>query len=51
MPSYKFGSEIRDKKSNNATPGPGQYHIPSTMVDVPSYLTTGGGFSNTYRYI
>jgi len=51
MPSYKFGSEARDKKSANATPGPGQYHIPSSMVDVPRYLTTGGGFNNSFRYI
>jgi hypothetical protein len=50
-PSYKFGSEARDKKTANVTPGPGQYHIPSSMVDVPRYLTTGGGFKDSFRYI
>ena len=51
MPSYKFGSEARDRKMTNYTPGPGQYHIPSSMIDVPRYLTTGGGFNASYRYI
>ena len=50
-PSYKFGSQTRDKKYATATPGPGQYHIPYTMMDVPRYLTTGGGFSEQMRYI
>jgi len=51
MPSFKFGNETRDKKTNNNTPGPGHYQIPSSMVDVPRYLTTGGGFNNSFRYI
>ena len=51
MPSYRFGTEARDRKLTNPTPGPGQYHIPSSIVDVPRYLTTGGGFNASYRYI
>jgi len=51
IPSHKFGKESKNKKTNNFTPGPGQYHIPSSMVDVPRYLTTGGGFNNSFRYI
>lgn len=50
-PSYRFGSQSRDKKNQNITPGPGQYHIPYTMMDVPRYLATGGGFNNQFRYI
>lgn len=50
-PSYKFGSQTRDKRINSATPGPGQYHIPYSMMDVPRYLTTGGGFNGQMRYI
>jgi len=51
MPSYRFGTEARDKKMTNTTPGPGQYHIPVSIVDVPRYLTTGGGFNASFRYI
>ena len=50
-PSYKFGSQSRDRKNTNITPGPGQYHIPYTMMDVPRYLSTGGGFNDQFRYI
>lgn len=50
-PSYKFGNERRDKRKSNATPGPGQYHIPYTISDVPRYLTTGGGFNGQIKYI
>jgi hypothetical protein len=50
-PSFKFGSENRGKKIVNNTPGPGHYHIPYSMMDVPRYLTSGGGFSDQARYI
>ena len=50
-PSYKFGCQSRDRKNTNITPGPGQYHIPYTMMDVPRYLSTGGGFNDQFRYI
>ena len=49
--SYKFGYEKRDKKLGNNIPGPGQYHIPCSLVDVPRYLTAGSGFNDTMRYI
>lgn len=51
IPTFKFGTELRDKRHDNLTPGPGQYHIPYSMMDVPRYLTTGGGFNNSFRYI
>ena len=51
QPSFKFGTEKRDKKHENYVPGPGQYHIPCSLVDVPRYLSTGGGFNNSMRYI
>jgi hypothetical protein len=47
----KFGTERRDKKGKELTPGPGHYYIPCSMVDVPKYLTTGGGFSTQFRYV
>lgn len=50
-PSYKFGNESRDRKNLNSTPGPGQYYIPYTMMDVPKYLVSGSGFSGQFRYI
>jgi hypothetical protein len=50
-PSYRFGNQTRNNKNLNTTPGPGQYHIPYTMMDVPRYLTTGGGFNSQTRYI
>jgi hypothetical protein len=50
-PSYKFGNQIRDKRLVNNTPGPGQYHIPYSMMDVPRYLTGGSGLNEQMRYI
>ena len=50
-PSYKFGSESRNKQRTNYTPGPGQYHIPFSMMDVPRYITSGTGFNEQSRYI
>jgi hypothetical protein len=35
----------------NETPGPGQYHIPCSMVDVAGYLRSGGSFDPHYKYI
>ena len=51
QPSFKFGTEVRDKSIKIGTPGPGQYHIPCSIVDVPGYLRSTGGFETTYKYI
>jgi len=49
-PAFKFGSEKREWIAKNETPGPGQYKVPCSMVDVPTYLRTNG-FSGNYRYV
>ncbi len=49
-PCFRFGSEKRGVERKNETPGPGQYKIPSSMVDVPQYSRTGG-FDASYKFI
>ena len=49
--AIKFGTEKRDKRTTNDTPGPGHYHIACSMVDVPKYLMSGGNFDPRFRYI
>ena len=39
-PSYGFGTGKRSRRSKGDQPGPGQYHIPCKVVDVPRYLQT-----------
>lgn len=48
--SFKFGTEKRDKGAVNGTPGPGQYRIPCSIVDVAGY-NANGAFDGTYKYI
>ena len=47
----RFGKEKRGGNKGNSGPGPGSYHIPCSMVDVPKYLFGGTGFDPNYRYI
>jgi len=47
----RFGTEKRAESAKGGNPGPGQYHIPCSFMDVPRYLTVGGGFHEEYRYI
>lgn len=49
-PSFSFGTEKRNKIQTNSSPGPGQYHIPCSIVDVPKYLMTQT-FDSRFRYI
>jgi hypothetical protein len=49
-PLYSFGTERRDKVQTNSTPGPGHYHIPCSMVDVPRYLMNQT-FDSRFKYI
>lgn len=49
-PSFRFGTEKRDKSAAHGVPGPGQYRIPCSIVDVPQYSMTGN-FNQSYRYI
>lgn len=39
-PSYGFGTGIRSGNIKVVNPGPGHYHIPCKVVDVPRYLNT-----------
>ncbi len=46
----KFGGNKRDININNTTtPGPGQYYLPCSIVDVPRYL--GGRFEEKYKWV
>jgi hypothetical protein len=49
--AFKFGNEKRGRGLTNETPGPGQYHISCSIVDVPKYLMSGGSFDPRFRYI
>lgn len=49
---YKFGTEKRIVYGRENTPGPGQYHIPCTIADVPKYQTySSTGFKDEFRFI
>ncbi len=48
---YRFGNEKRCITNKGFTPGPGQYHIPCSIVDVPKYQTYSSGFQDEYRFI
>lgn len=50
-PKYRFGSEKRDQNTKNSMPGPGQYRIPCSIVDVNDYTRGAGNFDPNYRYI
>lgn len=39
-PSYGFGTGKRNSGNKRSEPGPGHYHIPCKVVDVPRYLNT-----------
>jgi hypothetical protein len=49
--AFSFGTEKRNKIVKNNLPGPGQYHIPSTIADVPKYIMSGGSFDPGFKYI
>lgn len=48
---YGFGTEKRNANDKGFTPGPGQYHIPCSIVDVPRYQTYSSGFKDEFRFI
>ena len=48
---YSFGLDRKHKRNKSEIPGPGQYHIPCSIVDVPKYLATNGNFNKEFRYI
>ena len=50
-PKYKFGTANKLQTKRTETPGPGQYHIPCSIVDVNDYTRNTGGFDSHYRYI
>ena len=49
--SIKFGTEKRDWKIKSDTPGPGQYYIPCSMVDVPRYTRGGSSFQEKWKFV
>ena len=50
-PDYVFGREKKCVIKSNDVPGPGQYHIPCSIVDVNDYTREQGQFDPNYRYI
>jgi len=46
-----FGKSPKYEKNKNTNPGPGNYYIPCSIVDVPDYLTVGGNFDKTFKYV
>lgn len=50
-PKYGFGTQKRGSVQRSDTPGPGQYHIPCSIVDVNDYTREAGQFDPNYRYI
>lgn len=48
---YSFGKDSRGKNVTSDTPGPGQYYIPCSIVEVPSYLKAGGSFDPRYKVV
>ena len=50
-PQYIFGREKRGDDLKSDVPGPGQYHIPCSMVDVNDYTRSSGGFDSKFKYI
>jgi len=49
--SYKFTREAKNKPIKSDIPGPGHYHIPCSIVDVPKYYFPDSDFKEKYRYI
>ena len=46
-----FGKEKRSKEIIEETPGPGQYHIPCSIVDVNNYTRKKAKYDNKYKFI
>ena len=50
-PKYRFGTEKRSNTVKNDVPGPGQYHIPCSIVDVNEYTRESGKFEREFKFI
>lgn len=49
---FKFGSDSRFKAIKKEIPGPGNYKIPTSIVDVPNrYMATGGKFMEEFKFV
>ena len=46
-----FGKDKRSKEIIEETPGPGQYHIPCSIVDVNNYTRKKAKYDNKYKFI
>ncbi len=49
--SYKFGKDVKYKQIKRDIPGPGQYHIPCSIVDVPRYYVPNSDFKEEFFFI
>jgi len=49
-PKYSFGHDQRVKSaSSTVTPGPGQYKLPTTIFNVPNFVT--GGWDPNFKFV
>lgn len=48
-PKFSFGKDERVKSATSSTPGPGQYKIPATIFNVPTF--TQGGWDKSLKFI
>ena len=52
-PKYGFGTSAqRDPTKNTISPGPGGYHIPCTIAELPAYAMPGqSATTDKFKYI
>jgi len=49
---FKFSTDAKYKNIKKNIPGPGQYRIPTSIVDVPNrYIATGGKFMEEFKFV
>lgn len=48
---HRFGTQKRNNTKQDSFPGPGQYRIPCSVVDVNDYTRTIGKFNPEFRYV
>lgn len=48
-PKYSFGKEQRVKSATSETPGPGNYKVPTSIFNVPTF--TQGAWDKNYKFV
>lgn len=48
---HRFGTQQRNSSRPDSFPGPGQYRIPCSVVDINDYTRVNGKFNPEYRYV